>query len=556
MNQRTLFLLDAHFSVKASGCYNYQGLQILLPSKFNFEFIEKHLKNYRDQQVVKFLKFGFPVDCKLSSSNPGRPANHKGATQFKDQVHEALYKECVLGGTLGPFVASPFPNARFSPLNSVPKKDLTDRRLILDMSFPASHSINDGINKDTYLGVFEKMQLPSVDSLVEKIIQLGAGCKIFKIDLSRCYKQFYIDPSDFALMGFTFEDKFFFDCTLSMGSRSSARCCQRVTSAVVFIHAQFGYFAINYLDDLGGADSAERAEAAYMELRQLLRDFGLCEAPNKSCAPTCCMVFLGIEVNTILLTLSIPRNKLQEILYVLSKWADKDTATLNEIQKLAGLLNFACRCIRSGRVYLACILNFLRAAPQKGSVAVPEDTKKDVDWWREFAPTYNGVSLMLDNHWSAPDVQIESDSSLTGGGALMATHYFHCQFPAWVRRLCPHINQLECVVLVVALNKFAKYFPRAKLQFNCDNQVMVTVVNSGASHDVMVQKCLRHMHKIMPWYSVDVRVCFIRGVDNRAVDGLSRWYLGEHFQRQFRNATAHLSLKFEGISTKDFEFLL
>ena len=83
---------------------------------------------------------------------------------------------------------------------------------------------------------------------------------------------------------FVFEGKFYFDCTLSMGSRFSARCCQRVTSAVVYIFTKYGFFAINYLDDLGGAEKAERAEEVYRRLQNILAEFGLKEAFHKSVA--------------------------------------------------------------------------------------------------------------------------------------------------------------------------------------------------------------------------------------------------------------------------------
>ena len=85
-----------------------------------------------------------------------------------------------------------------------------------------------------------------------------------------------------------------------MGSRSSTRCCQRVTSAVVYIFkTQYGYFAINYLDDLGGAESPEKAEDAFNKLREILVKFGLQEACQKTVPPCMVMVFLGIQVNTI-----------------------------------------------------------------------------------------------------------------------------------------------------------------------------------------------------------------------------------------------------------------
>ena len=94
------------------------------------------------------------------------------------------------------------------------------------------------------------------------------------------------------------------------------------------------------------------------------------------------MVFLGIEVNVLLSMLSIPQEKLSEIMDVLDLWQDKQIATLKEVQKLAGLLNFACRCVRSGRVYLSRILNFLRYVNtvQNKTAKIPKDTLLDIKW--------------------------------------------------------------------------------------------------------------------------------------------------------------------------------
>ena len=77
-----------------------------------------------------------------------------------------------------------------------------------------------------------------------------------------------------------------------MGSRSSASCCQMVTSAVVFIYTEWGFFAINYLDDLGSAESPDRAEQAFQKLHELLAEFRLREALEKCVLSTTAMVFL------------------------------------------------------------------------------------------------------------------------------------------------------------------------------------------------------------------------------------------------------------------------
>jgi hypothetical protein len=40
-----------------------------------------------------------------------------------------------------------------SPLHSVPNKDSSERRVIVDLSFPEGESVNFGILKDEYLGL-------------------------------------------------------------------------------------------------------------------------------------------------------------------------------------------------------------------------------------------------------------------------------------------------------------------------------------------------------------------------------------------------------------------
>ena len=190
----------------------------------------------------------------------------------------------------------------------------------MDLSYPEGNSINDGIDKDWCLGQFKKLELPSVDNLADKVFKLGRNCKIFKVDLSRAYCQIFLDPRDINWVGYIYNGKFYFDTTLSMGSRSSAKCCQKVSSAIVFIYAKWGYFAINFLDDIGGADSAERADEAYEKLLTLLNECGLRIATEKSVAPSTVMMFLGIEVNTVLFTLTIPRDKWNEMQDELKKW--------------------------------------------------------------------------------------------------------------------------------------------------------------------------------------------------------------------------------------------
>ncbi|CAC5422080.1 unnamed protein product [Mytilus coruscus] len=260
------------------------------------------LAMYHDSDVVNFLEYGFPLSCKGSCSGLAVEKNHAGARSHPDDMRKYLKKECTYGSIIGPFFSNPFDTDMvISPLNSVPKKDTLDRRVILDLSFgvDGEDSVNSHICKDLYLGNPIKVSHPSVDSLVELIRRKGSGSLCFKRDLKRAYRQIPICPGDWHLVGFSWENHIFFDLVLSMGLRSAAYICQRVTNAVSFIlDAHYDLQILNYLDDLAGCDAQEKAFDAYAILGEVLDNCGLEESVEKATPPSTSMVFLGILFDT------------------------------------------------------------------------------------------------------------------------------------------------------------------------------------------------------------------------------------------------------------------
>ena len=137
---------------------------------------------------------------------------------------------------LGPFSEIPFSNkCCISPLNTVSKKDLSQRRVILDLSFPEGAAVNEGIQKDNYLGNTIDLSFPRVDDFVKLIKPKGKGCILFKQGLKWAYHQIPVDVGDVPLLGYQFEEKFDFDLYLSMGLRYAAFICQRVTNAIRYM---------------------------------------------------------------------------------------------------------------------------------------------------------------------------------------------------------------------------------------------------------------------------------------------------------------------------------
>ena len=72
-----------------------------------------------------------------------------------------------------------------SPLNSVEKRDSEERRVIVDLSWPCGHSVNDGIPSDSYLGAPLVLRYPTIDDIVDAVVSLGRGCHLYNVTFER-----------------------------------------------------------------------------------------------------------------------------------------------------------------------------------------------------------------------------------------------------------------------------------------------------------------------------------------------------------------------------------
>ena len=72
-----------------------------------------------------------------------------------------------------------------TPLNTVPKQDSAERRVIVDLSWPCGTSVNDGIPSGSFPGEPISLSYPTVDSIVDAVISLGPGCLLYKRDLKK-----------------------------------------------------------------------------------------------------------------------------------------------------------------------------------------------------------------------------------------------------------------------------------------------------------------------------------------------------------------------------------
>ena len=139
-----------------------------IKSGLNLPAWEHYHKDYPDQRLLQYLKFGFPLsltDPDVLNNNDVN--NHFSALQYPSAVQNYLNKKKSLGVILGPVYEVKYPGFHCSPLLTGPK-DTDKCRVILNLSYPHG-SLNDNVDKLHFDGKKFILKFPSVDDIVTQI---------------------------------------------------------------------------------------------------------------------------------------------------------------------------------------------------------------------------------------------------------------------------------------------------------------------------------------------------------------------------------------------------
>ena len=449
---------------------------------------------------------------------------------------------------LGPFDQSPIAGLCFSPLMSVPKEEL-ERRVIVDFSFPPGSSINDGIPQATYLDCCTEFNLPSVQSMVDRLNELGKGCLLYKRDLKGAFRQFSIDPGDYKFTGLHWNGKVYLDTRLAMGLRSSAFCCQMVTEMVAKIARKEGHILV-YLDDFGGAELKDKAPQVFENLGNVLRYFGLEEAPEKAVAPTTTMDWLGIRFNTAEWTMAIKPGKLSELLDWLPQLLKRKRVKRVLLQKILGSLVWASAVVRSGSIFFNRLLALLRKLKRPHhSIYFSIEAKKDVEWWVKTLSLFQGKSPIPPAVWT-PLTTFSTDASLDGFGMVWGQRAIAGLFTSEHDNL--DITKKEMLTVVAAIKHWFADLSNLKVLIFVDNQACVSLLNYGITRSPYLACCLREIQFCLAKFNIEIKAQYIPSKENKLADLCSRAFSNEVHFENFKKLLADGTLLLETVDYEKF----
>ena len=341
-------ILQLHKLLRLDGRHNFRGLQIPVASKLNYDIWGKYLTEYWDWQLPLLIKYGFPLDFDRNIHLTLDKINHKSATGYPDHVDTYLKEEIENKAMLGPFKAPPIDNLHVSPFMTREKLNSLNKRVIIDLSWPIGESVNAGVTPDKYLGVDFILSYPSVDNIVNEVLRFGKGCEIFKVDISRAFRHVPIDPGDLDLLGLHWGDYFLY-FSFPFGFKHGSSIFQRLSDAIRFIMTQENHVIWNYIEIFCVCPHLLKFIESYVRLQELLAELGLTVSAKKLVPPSTQVVCLGILVDTVQQSISIPPEKLESIKFTCNQWSSKVTCSKRELQSLLGHLLYVAKCVKYAR---------------------------------------------------------------------------------------------------------------------------------------------------------------------------------------------------------------
>ena len=254
------------------------------------------------------------------------------------------------------------------------------------------------------------------------------------------------------------------------------------------------------------------------------------------------MDWLGFRLDTVKMEVTIPPEKLSDVILITQSWETKDRATRKDLQSLAGKLNHIAQCVLPARRFMSRILALLRSVPRRGTVAVDAGLRRDLAWFSKYAKCCNGRLLIQRD---MPSTEIQCDACPTGAGGFSSTHYYSLPIPLDLAE-AHHISRLEAANAIVTLKTLVPpSTTNTEVVLVTDNSATMFALSSGKTCDPVLVACSGELWLIAALQEFWIVVRHAPGETLVLADALSCRCTGPHFEDIVKTHVKNLNLSFQ-----------
>ena len=474
------------------------------------------------------FKDGFDIGCRGPLDRQDVSDNIPFTVGDEMVLWKKVMDEVKVHRFAGPYEKIPFRNFIQSPIGLVPKAG-NKTRLIFHLSYTFKNG-NKSLNYSTPEEL-SSVHYNDLDSAVWDYIQLmkelGVDAIYFaKSDLKSAFCILGIKPGQRFLLVMKTKDPitkkwyFFIDKCLPFGASISCTHFQRFSNALrVIVEGISGRIRhtliTNYLDDYlfiyFTVDGCNEILAIFLKVSKNIQ-FPVALEKTEWASPM--IIFLGMLLDGRTFTISIPAEKRNEVLHMLQHFKDKKKATMKELQRLAGHLNFLHRAIVPGRAFTRRMYskfaggklmqpsgrarNTSLTLKPHHHISLDQEFRLDCEMWELFLHDLDSVVrpfIDLNETVEATQIKFFSDASANpnlGYSVVFEDRWIFRQWePNFVVQNEPSIEFLELFALLAGILTWDEYLTETRMILFCDNMSVVHMVNNSSSKCGQYMKLIR-----------------------------------------------------------------
>ena len=222
----------------------------------------------------------------------------------------------------------------------------------------------------------------------------------------------------------------------------------------------------------------------------LLQNLNIPISKSKLTPSTTKINCLGIEVNSVKTTLSIPTEKLGEILQECVKFKNQKHFTRRQLQSVIGKLMFIHKVVKPARLFVNRLLETLSSMENKATMST--EVLKDINWFCQLVQKFNGTCQYMYTPVACVET-IELDACSTGFGARYKDFVYQYQFRQGEITNSSSITHIEMWNVLVALRMWGHMWAKKSVVIRCDNQAVVSVVNTSVTKNHILATMCRNI---------------------------------------------------------------
>jgi hypothetical protein len=211
-----------------------------------------------------------------------------------------------------------------SPIFTVPKKNTTEHRMILNLK---------ELNQHIQYYHFKMETFESAIKLIKPNVFMAS------VDLRYAYYSVHIHEHDQTMLKFQWKGKIFQYTCLPNGISSAPRLFTKLLKLVYSTLRQYGHKYVGYIDDsLLVGDNYTECEANVSETTMLFEHLGFIIHETKSVfIPSQRVTFLGFEIDSVRMFVTLPKCKMDMIKNECLKLLEKPICTIRTVASIIDL---------------------------------------------------------------------------------------------------------------------------------------------------------------------------------------------------------------------------